>query len=369
MTTVALASLVGITSVGAFVPLPQTPSFLPRFFHPAPLTMVATSSQKKGMGMGGGAGTGMGKKSGNKSKRRRTAAASASVPFDAAAAYNRSEKRYDELIAEADASDPDGPYGGLMAREYMIVAQQTGTVGAGASSLFDWTPAAHLVLVGADSLSDPTTAAERGVSSLKREIHHALVTGIPSAASLPRSEVRYALEPLRDFMEYVFDAVIADKASDGDEKPMSKAEARRILGLESDSDASTVKRAYRKITLAYHPDRFAASGEEEPEEAAEKFQAGTRAYETLGGGMGATVEGSSWYESLGGRARTEFSGPLILGKAGVAGALEGAPFEAGGYKVAVSAVDPEITMMFIARNQAAAAAARGLTANLEVAEK
>lgn len=49
-----------------------------------------------------------------------------------------------------------------------------------------------------------------------------------------------------------------------------------ILGVPRDADAETIKKAYRKLALKYHPDRNAGS-----KEAEEKFKEATEAYEVL----------------------------------------------------------------------------------------
>src|ERR671918_374229 len=49
-----------------------------------------------------------------------------------------------------------------------------------------------------------------------------------------------------------------------------------ILGVARDADADTVKKAYRKLALQYHPDRNSGS-----KQAEEKFKEATEAYEVL----------------------------------------------------------------------------------------
>lgn len=49
-----------------------------------------------------------------------------------------------------------------------------------------------------------------------------------------------------------------------------------ILGVQRDADGETVKKAYRKLALKYHPDRNGGS-----EEGAEQFKEATEAYEVL----------------------------------------------------------------------------------------
>ncbi len=49
-----------------------------------------------------------------------------------------------------------------------------------------------------------------------------------------------------------------------------------ILGVNKSADADTVKKAYRKLALQYHPDRNSGS-----KDAEDKFREATEAYEVL----------------------------------------------------------------------------------------
>ncbi|MFL5543029.1 MAG: DnaJ domain-containing protein, partial [Longimicrobiaceae bacterium] len=49
-----------------------------------------------------------------------------------------------------------------------------------------------------------------------------------------------------------------------------------ILAVARDADGETVKKAYRKLALQYHPDRNGGD-----KEAEEKFKEATEAYEVL----------------------------------------------------------------------------------------
>lgn len=102
---------------------------------------------------------------------------------------------------------------------------------------------------------------------------------------------------------------------------MTKNEARILLGLIKNDSAtsstgteeitkSDIKQAYRKKAFALHPDRFEGTPEE-CIEARNEFGRVKLAYDTLSSGVRGE-EGISWYESLGGRERTEFVGPINL---------------------------------------------------------
>ncbi len=57
---------------------------------------------------------------------------------------------------------------------------------------------------------------------------------------------------------------------------MSKRDYYDILGVAKDSDAATIKKAYRKLAMKYHPDR-----NPDNKEAEDKFKEATQAYEVL----------------------------------------------------------------------------------------
>lgn len=56
----------------------------------------------------------------------------------------------------------------------------------------------------------------------------------------------------------------------------TKRDYYEILGVEKGADANTIKRAYRKLAMKYHPDR-----NKDDEAAAERFREATEAYEVL----------------------------------------------------------------------------------------
>lgn len=57
---------------------------------------------------------------------------------------------------------------------------------------------------------------------------------------------------------------------------MSKRDYYEVLGVAKDADENTIKRAYRKLAMKYHPDR-----NPDDQSAAEKFREVTEAYEVL----------------------------------------------------------------------------------------
>ena len=59
------------------------------------------------------------------------------------------------------------------------------------------------------------------------------------------------------------------------------ANAYKVLGIESSSDTAEIKKAYRKMAVKHHPDKFNQLGEEHQKAAKEKFQKIQDAYEII----------------------------------------------------------------------------------------
>ena len=57
--------------------------------------------------------------------------------------------------------------------------------------------------------------------------------------------------------------------------------AYKILGISNDSSDEELKKAYRKMAVKHHPDKFNQSGEEQLKAAKEKFQKIQEAYEQI----------------------------------------------------------------------------------------
>lgn len=350
----------------------------------APLAMAgmgmggASTKQKKGKKKKGGSGNnsrGMGKKK---------SSGSGSEKYDVAKAMIKSEKLYDELLAEStralnsDEWDEDEMD---ITSEYIITAR--GTPGAAmkkeaAGALAcasDWIPVAQVCVVRPVSYEEQTDddcggmhpSVRAAVSYYRREINYASTLAAPALKSLPRNIIEYGVEPVDSFVKYVYEDVIEGKAVEsfddgsgsGEKVGMTKSKAREILGIEAGcKDAAVIKGAYKKQSMALHPDRFVTSDKtkEEIDQSSQQFALVKMAYEALnsgvrngdgnGNGSGAP---SSWYESLGGKSRTEFVGPIRLLSAEEANALCNKAFRS-----AVVGLDPELTMSFVARNQAAA---------------
>jgi len=321
------------------------------------------------------------KKGGSKNKGMGKKQSSEGDKYDIAKAMVKSEKLYDEIMSDSlkalnsDEWDEDSMD---ITSEYVITARCTpGTTlakkeaGGALASASDWIPVAQICIVrpvSSEELDNDGMHSSVGaaVSYYRREINYAATLAAPTLKSLPRNVIEYGAEPVDSFVKYVYEDVIEGKAVEtfvdgdgtGEKVGMTKSKAREILGIEAGcQDASLIKQAYKKQSMALHPDRFVGSDKtkEEIDETSNQFGLVKMAYEALNSGVRngevneKGVSKSSWYESLGGKSRTEFEGPIELLSVEKAGALCNKAF-----KSAVVGLDPELTMSFVARNQAAA---------------
>ncbi|GFH54827.1 hypothetical protein CTEN210_11303 [Chaetoceros tenuissimus] len=318
---------------------------------------TSSTSLCAGMGMGGG----------TKSKKKKGGKKAAAGPkFDVAKACLKSEKIYDKLLKEQTKIDQeDNDIFEYITAEYMITARIKPSDFKdmnipGAASVSDWVPVAQMALkrhVDEPSFDSHIRDCERvrtAVSYYCREISYLGTLAASIFKSIPRSSIEYAAEPLDSFYKFVYEDIIEGKNEDSsNENTMSKAEARKVLELEEGcNDASEIKAAYRKLSFKLHPDRLVGKdiSEEESKQAAIDFAKVKLAYESMSSGVrgDSTSAGKSWYESLGGRARTDFGKLTLLPMADAKEA-----FEKGKYESAVAGLLPDTVMAFVTRNQAA----------------
>jgi hypothetical protein len=320
-----------------------------------------------GMGMGGATVKSKKKKGkkGNNSKNKNVS------PFDVSAALIKSEKLYEELssnLAKEMNSVDENQNSDTITTEYMICARINPSLSPipGSASISDWVPIAQLCLLR--PLTDPFYTGDSStsfmgdervrmaVSYLCREINFSGSLGAPVLKSIPRNMIQYSTEPFDSFYRYVYEDVIEGKNENqkkgSSETAMTKSRAREVLKIDPDcSDAAIIKKAYRSLAFDLHPDRFVNvdRSDEARSAASDELASVKQAYETLNSGLRDATSNKSWYESLGGKSRTEFFGPINL--VSVNDAKHQLTSE---YKCAVASVDPDIVMSFIARNQAAA---------------
>lgn len=62
---------------------------------------------------------------------------------------------------------------------------------------------------------------------------------------------------------------------------MNRREASRILGVDSDAPLEDIKKAYKKKSFKYHPDKNVSRPKKEQQEAEKKFKEISEAYQVL----------------------------------------------------------------------------------------
>ncbi|CAM9779455.1 unnamed protein product [Chrysoparadoxa australica] len=300
-------------------------------------------------GMGGGMGASAKPRRGAKGMGRGKKKGKSAPPVDMGDLMKRSEKLYEEL--EIRAAKDEGAAG----REYVITARARLTdgeqVAAENAVLYDWCPVATLfILTDADRAEVHQDILTGAVRQTARETLFSSAGSVPSIGNVPRHLIEYAVESFSSFFDHVYPEFESHK---GEDDAMSKAQALDILGCEADADARAIKRAYFKLMQQLHPDTLEGDGT--AEEKAE-FLRVQQAYDAVGGSMGtaSSTEGrTSWYEALGGKGRTDFSGPLVI-----SGGIGEAPLglemslELGGWRAAVNGIEPDLAKYFAARNRA-----------------
>jgi len=306
-----------------------------------------------GMGMG----TSSKKKKGGSKKQK-----SGTLSFDVPKSLLKSEKIYDKMSSDAaKARNSDDEDYISMVSEYVIAARGAPTNGPSISdAISDWVPVAQLCIkrpVGYESQCPPREDkfVQLAISHFRREIFFAASLSAPIFNTIPRNAIEYSVEPLDSFQKFVYDEVIeggkTQNANNG--MIMTKSDARRVLNLTEDcNDKMEIKKSYRSLLFSLHPDRFVGidRSEDEIQNANNEFSKVRLAYESLTSGLrsnGSDTKTTSWYESLGGRSRTDFSG-----------VIEMIPVEnrkdsvIEGHKCAIAGLTSEVAMAFVTRNQA-----------------
>lgn len=331
--------------------------------------------------------SGKNKKNNKKASKKKKASSSSTTttPYDAQASLLRMEKVYEDLLQnEAKRihfDDDDDDHHKIMtstlgeelvAAEYVVAARCP-------PAIADWIPVAQVVLarpLGEAQASEGSAdvLVQAAVSRYCREIAH--VAGQESRVfqSLARNDLEYAVESIESFYKYVYEAVVQGKQQqqrqqDDNEQVMTKVEARRVLQLDGNQEEgetvsaasssspmplnmAMVKRQYRKLSMTCHPDRLIGQSDEAKATAAAEYAQIKLAYETLQSGV-RDDKNSSWYASLGGRARTDFRRVTHLLSVDEATEI----LETRQAKAAVGGMEPEFVQTFVARVQSASAAA------------
>eukprot|EP00555_Chaetoceros_dichaeta_P010160 CAMPEP_0198265532 /NCGR_PEP_ID=MMETSP1447-20131203/23063_1 /TAXON_ID=420782 /ORGANISM="Chaetoceros dichaeta, Strain CCMP1751" /LENGTH=334 /DNA_ID=CAMNT_0043955069 /DNA_START=113 /DNA_END=1117 /DNA_ORIENTATION=- len=307
---------------------------------------------------------GMGMGTASKSKKKKGGSKkqnSGTLSFDVPKSLLKSEKIYDKMSSDAaKALNSDDEDYISMVSEYVIAARGAPTNGPSISdAISDWVPVAQLCIkrpVGHESQCPPREDrfVQLAISHFRREIFYAASLSAPIFNTISRNTIQYSVEPLDSFQKFVYDEVIeGGKNQNANNGVMTKSDARRVLNLTEDcNDAMEIKKSYRSLLFSLHPDRFVGidRSEDEVQNASNEFSKVRLAYESLTSGLrssGSDTKTLSWYESLGGRSRTDFSG-----------AIEMIPVDnrkdsvIEGHKCAVAGLTSEVAMAFVTRNQA-----------------
>ena len=317
----------------------------------------------KSSGFGGGGGAGGAEKKGT------TDAAKALLA--------RSEKLFEELeevaAAEGASADEEDSGGGnsdssdLILRYFIVAARLKGEKERQAATgavkqLIDWVPVVQLAVLGQQRLKvQDEEFLGKATSALARETLHALTSAVPSLkAAVGGPMLEYSAEPMSSFEKFIY--VMYDKSFvEKGQEAMTRAEAAAAFEIDSpdEIDAGELKRQYRKLSAALHPDNNLGLEGAEAEAVAERFRKVQEAYIVLGSqvvsgeaGAGEAGKAASWYESVGGGDRLDFMGPLEMGSVGKAARGAELGHALGGWSQAVCSIEPDITQFFASRNAA-----------------
>lgn len=222
------------------------------------------------------------------------------------ALLTRGEKLYDTLegLGESQVFEDQ-----IIYRDYVVCARAIQRNGSSSGVLRDWIPAAYLAFISRSNEEVDKPLCERIVTSVAKEAWLRLCGSLPSLKGvISAADVEYAVEPLEDFMKYVYTQV--DSTSSSTVLPLSNA--RKLLGLDEDwksDDIKALKQRHRALVKTCHPDAFP----DDPA-ATERFREVQDAYRLLMDASHQSWTGSdSWFASLGGQERRAFSGALKLG--------------------------------------------------------
>ena len=292
----------------------------------------------------------------------------------------RSEKLFEELeevaAAEGASADEEDSGGGnsdssdLILRYFIVAARLKGekerqTATGAAKQLTDWVPVVQLAVLGQQRLKVQNEEfLGKTTSALARETLHALTSAVPSLkAAVSGPMLEYSAEPMSSFEKFIY--VMYDKSFlEKGQEAMTRAEAAAAFEIDSpdEVDAGELKRQYRKLSAALHPDNNQGLEGAEAEAVAERFRKVQEAYIVLGsqvvsGGEKAGEEVgknavASWYESVGGGDRLDFMGPLEMGAVGKAARGAELGHALGGWSQAICGIEPDITQFFASRNAA-----------------
>ena len=307
------------------------------------------------MGLASPKSKGIGLSKGGKTKKTKA------PPFDVKASLLRLDKRYDEITTyvakknlieqegiEETVLDDNGR--DLVCTEYIVASRCRPVVA-------DWVPVAQICVArdaaqAAVSEGSADIAMRAAISHYCRELSYTAAQGSRVFSSLPRSDIEYAVEPVDSFHKHVYEVVMEGKNEDvTNDNVMTKEQARAVLQLGPDSTVSEIKKAYRTQSFEWHPDRLVGKDNEDEtnsRESAERYAQIKLAYETLTSGVRRGGDDNGYYASLGGRARTDFVGPVSLMSISAAKEI----LETKQIDSAIVRLEEDIVQTFVARSQA-----------------
>eukprot|EP00668_Euglena_longa_P040608 GGOE01053464.1.p1 GENE.GGOE01053464.1~~GGOE01053464.1.p1 ORF type:complete len:457 (+),score=71.06 GGOE01053464.1:138-1508(+) len=252
--------------------------------------------------------------------------------IDTKALLRQSEKEHEKLCSTYGHDTSSD----IVLAEYIVAARSKAT-GKAEPSLSGWVPICSTVVV-ANTMAQKQLRKPVLIAHLCREFSETLAQISPVLRAYPRKDLEYSLEPWSSFDTYVLNR-----------KSTKDAALFAELGLQPGADSSDIKAAYRKLASQLHPDLHRANPAVQEANSA-RMRRIQEAYTALGGGYGESRD--CWYASLGGRARTEFSGVVDLSGVKMGGELLGLdlPFELGGLRCAVSPLPTHVPAEFLQMN-------------------
>jgi hypothetical protein len=241
----------------------------------------------------------------------------------------------DDETASGEAEAPPAAGNSVSVIDFIV------TMRSSASKEFrDWVPVA-LVALACGEGADHSALMPSAVGASAREIFECGCKCQSSLRKVDRNTVEYAFENQDSFELHVYEGLNgrADR----------RTSAYETLGLEDGATPGEVKKAHRKFMLELHPDKFI--GDDAGAEAAkERMLEVQDAYQELGGGQDRSV---SVYESIGGKARVDFSGTLqkaALAPLGKPRPEQEMAYAKGGWRVGIAPMIKDVAQEFVARN-------------------